>query len=110
MQPLGRNGPETSAPASARVGRRAGCYLNTGDSYNRSDGTYAYLYQLTGKPMLVDTSFGASRASDSWTTAGVTNLNQRIAEGVIAANVTSPPSDYQTRISTLEPQLSSTCR
>jgi hypothetical protein len=60
--------------------------------------------------MLVDTSFGASRASDSWTTAGVTNLNQRIAEGVIAANVTSPPSDYQTRISTLEPQLSSTCR
>jgi hypothetical protein len=40
----------------------------------------------------------------------VANLNQRIADGVIVANVTSPPSDYQTRISTLEPQLSSTCR
>jgi hypothetical protein len=65
---------------------------------------------LTGKQILVDPSFGASEANDSWTTAGASALNQRIAEGVIAASVTSPPSDYESRISSLASQLNSTCQ
>jgi hypothetical protein len=87
----------------------AGGYLNTGDAYGRVDGTYAYLRSLTGKNLLVDTSFGASQQADSWTNIGASTVNQRIAEGVIAVNVTSPPSDYQARITALAPSLSSTC-
>jgi hypothetical protein len=84
-------------------------YLNTGDAYGRIDGTYAYLRDLTGKKLLVDTSFGASQQSDSWTNIGAATLNQRISDGVIAVNVTAPPSDYQARITALAPSLVSTC-
>jgi hypothetical protein len=40
--------------------------------------------------------------------AGV--VNARIADGVVAVNVTSPPSDYAARIAALAPSLRSTCR
>jgi hypothetical protein len=46
---------------------------------------------------------------DSWTGIPVATLNQRIADGVVAVNVTEPPSDYQTRITNLGSQLSSVC-
>jgi hypothetical protein len=85
-------------------------YFNRGDAYGREDGTYAYLRRLTGKNLIVDTSFGASQQADSWTNIGASTLNRRIAEGVIAVNVTSPPPDYQSRIAALAPSLSSTCR
>lgn len=92
------------------MGNVPGGYLNTGDANNRMDGSYAYLFQLTKKTMLVDTSFGASQAADSWSNTPAQTLNQRITDGVIAANVTMPPNDYQNRITALEPQLSSVCR
>lgn len=92
------------------MGNVQGGYLNTTDSYNRSDGTYAYLYGLTGKNLLVDTSFGASQAEDTWTTTPVATLDQRIADGVIAVNVTTSPGPSSSTIGALEPQLSSTCR
>jgi len=92
------------------MGNVAGGYLNTGDSFNRPDGTYAYLHMLTGKNIVVDTSFGASAQGDTWTTTDVATLNQRIADGVIAANVTTPPANYQTAIGTLTPQLAATCK
>ena len=86
-------------------------YLNESDSYGCTDCTYAYLSERAGgKKILADTSFGASQASDSWTGIGAEILNQRIADGVIAANVTSPPGDYQSRIDGLASQLSSTCQ
>ena len=88
----------------------AGGYLNTGDSFNRPDGTYAYLHMLTGKNILVDTSFGATAQSDTWTTTDTATLNQRIQDGVIAAIVTTPPSNYQAAVAGLAPQLGSTCR
>jgi hypothetical protein len=65
---------------------------------------------LTGKNILVDTSFGASAQGDTWTTTDVATLNQRIADGVIAANVTTPPANYQTAIGTLSSQLAPTCK
>ena len=74
----------------------------TASSYNGATATYAYLHSLTGKTILVDTSAGASSAGDSWSTAGDTNLDSRISEGVIAANITgTPPSNLQSNITAL---------
>jgi hypothetical protein len=81
-----------------------------GESYNGRTARYGYLNQLTGKQIVVDTSFGASQADDSWTGIGATTLNQRIGDGVIAANVTQPPGDYQSRVDGLTGQLSSVCQ
>jgi hypothetical protein len=98
------------------MGDVAGGSFNDGDARNRSDGTYAYLRTLTGKKIVVDTSFGVTRMDDSWTAIPVATLNQRIADGVVAVNVTtagtSTLSDatYQSRIGALGPQLSSACQ
>ena len=80
------------------------------DMYNGTTARYSYLHQSTGKPVFVDTSFGVSQQADSWSNNTAAVLNDRIADGVIAANVTQPPSDYQTRITKLAPDLDSTCR
>jgi hypothetical protein len=98
------------------MGDVTGGYFNDGDARNRSDGTYTYLHTLTGKKIVVDTSFGTTRMDDSWTDIPVATLNQRIADGVVAANVTTAGSStlsdatYQSRIGTLGPQLSSVCQ
>jgi hypothetical protein len=74
----------------------------TASSYNGKTATYAYLHNLTGRTILVDTSAGASAAGDSWSTASVSDLNSRVSEGVIAANITgTPPTGLQTNIAKL---------
>jgi len=78
-------------------------------SYNGKTARYDYLHQLTGKRIFVDTSFGASQQADSWSNNAATILNERIAEGVSAVNVTQPPSDYRDRIDALAPELNGTC-
>jgi len=78
-------------------------------SYNGKTATYAYLHSLTGKYILVDTSAGASARGDSWSTTASADLNSRMTEGVIAANITgTPPNNLQTNISglTLNPLAS----
>ncbi len=55
--------------------------------YNHATAKYAYLKQLTGRSVLVDTSAGASAAADSWSSASVSDLDSRIAEGVIGVNI-----------------------
>ena len=60
----------------------------TSTTYNHATATYSYLHSSTGRPVLVDTSAGASAAGDSWSTASAADLNARISEGVIGANVT----------------------
>jgi len=71
-------------------------------SYNGRTATYAYLHSLTGKTILVDTSAGASAQGDSWSTASASDLNSRIAEGVVAANITgTPPTNLQSNINGL---------
>ncbi len=84
-------------------------YFNDGDAANRSEATYAFLHSTTGKPILVDTSFGVSNMNDTWSNASVATLNARIAEGVFAALVEPPPADYETRIGALGPMLASPC-
>jgi hypothetical protein len=93
------------------VGDNAG-FISAGNNakgYNGATARYDYLHELTGKRIFVDTSFGASQAADSWSGNTASTLNERIAEGVSAVNVTQPPSDYRARIDALGPQLQSTC-
>lgn len=77
--------------------------------YNAQTARYDYLSNYTSLGLFVDTSFGASQMNDSWSGLPASTLNARISEGVIAVNVTEPPADYQTRLSGLRPQLTSTC-
>lgn len=77
-----------------------------------SSETWAALHTLTGKPILVDESFGLSAAGDSWANQTAATINARIAGGVVAANITTAtPSYLQTNLTTtLAPStLSSTC-
>jgi hypothetical protein len=68
--------------------------------YNHATATYTYLHSLTGRTILSDTSAGASAASDSWSTASVADLDARISEGVIGANITGTmPANLQSNIS-----------
>jgi len=69
--------------------------------YNDDTARYAFLHSKTGKGILVDTSFGPSQQADSWSNQTAAALAQRASEGVIAVNVTSPPTDYQARLSSL---------
>jgi hypothetical protein len=78
-------------------------------SYNAKSGTYRYVHELTGKPIWVDTSFGLSQQSDSWTGVAASELNHRLDEGVFAVNVTMPASDYAARLAALRGALDPVC-
>jgi hypothetical protein len=80
----------------------------TATSYNGATATYAYLHRVTGRTMLVDTSFGLSANSDSWSNIGAAMVNARIADGVVAVNVTTSETGYQQNITSLG-TLSPTC-
>ena len=71
-------------------------------TYNAATAKYAYLYSLTGRTILVDTSAGASAAGDSWSTASLADIDARISEGVVAANLTgTAPTGLQGNIGKL---------
>jgi hypothetical protein len=46
---------------------------------------------------------------DSWSNTTAATINARIADGVIAANVTTVPSNYSSAVSSLAPSLSMVC-
>jgi hypothetical protein len=81
----------------------------TASSYNGKTCTYTYLHTLTGLKILVDESAGLSQAADTWSNQTAATINARIAEGVIGINVSGAPSNYQTNVQALAPQLNSTC-
>lgn len=81
----------------------------TASSYNGKTATYAYLHSLTGKKIFVDTSFGASAMGDTWSNSPASTIDARIADGVIAADVTTPPSNYSSAVNSLAPSLSTVC-
>jgi hypothetical protein len=96
------NPPDTSGQANqgGQAGDNSG-FLNAGadsSKYNAATARYQHLSDITGLGISVDTSFGASQASDSWSATSSDELSDRIAEGVIAVNVTQPPDDYQSRV------------
>ncbi len=78
----------------------------TSSTYNHATATYSYLHTLTQRPILVDTSAGASAAGDSWSTASAADLNARISEGVIAANITgTAPTGLESNVSRVKAGL-----
>jgi hypothetical protein len=77
--------------------------------YDGKTGTYSWLHTNTGRPILVDESAGASQAADTWSNQPAATLNSLIADGVVGINVSAAPSDYQSNVATVSPQLTSTC-
>jgi hypothetical protein len=85
------------------VGNNGG-FLNAdgnASAYNGATAKYSWLKSYTGKPIIVDTSAGASAAGDTWSSLSVADLNARVSEGVIAANITgsSPSSSNISKLS-----------
>jgi hypothetical protein len=78
-------------------------------SYNKDTATYKFVHEFTGRKIFVDTSFGLSGMADSWSGASAADLNARIADGVIAANVTMPASNYVATVKALQPMLNPIC-
>ena len=80
--------------------------------YNAATATYPYVHTLTGKTIAVDTSYGASAMSDSWSNQPAATLMNHISNGVIGINISSnPPSNYQSLISGLGTlRLPSSCQ
>ena len=101
--------------AMAALGTSYDMMWTTGKGTSANAGgseTWAALHTLTGKPILVDESFGLSAAGDSWANQTAATINARIAGGVVAANITTAtPSYLQTNLTTtLAPSaLGSTC-
>ena len=85
----------------------------TAGYYNAATATYPYVHTLTGKNIAVDTSYGASAMSDSWSNQPAATLMNHIMNGVIGVNISSnPPSNYQTLIQSvgsLKLPTSATC-
>jgi len=80
-------------------------------SYNGMTATYAYLHKLTNRTIWVDDSCGVSAMADTWSTSSASTLNGLIASGVIAfSHCSNLAANFQSAISALEPQLSSTCQ
>jgi hypothetical protein len=46
---------------------------------------------------------------DTWSNSPASTINARIADGVIAADVTTPPSNYSSAVGSLGPSLSMVC-
>jgi len=101
--------------AMAALGTSYDMIWTTGKGTSANAGgseTWAALHTLTGKPILVDESFGLSAAGDSWANQTAATINARIAGGVVAANITTAtPSYLQTNVTTtLAPAaLNTTC-
>jgi hypothetical protein len=74
-------------------------------SYNHATAKYSHIRALTGRSILVDTSFGLSAASDTWSGLSAAALNARISEGVLATNVIAMSEQFRSRVAALNPLL-----
>jgi len=83
---------------------------SAGTAKIRNDNTMTWggLFQVTGKPILADTGYGANGASAGHDTAwdSVTNINARIADGVTAIAQYNPSGSWSSTISGIRGQLS----
>jgi hypothetical protein len=70
--------------------------------------TWAGLFQVTGKPILADTGYGANGMSAGHDTAwdAVANINARIADGVTAIAQYNPSGSWSSTITGIRGQLS----
>jgi hypothetical protein len=69
--------------------------------------TWKEIHTVTGKPILADCGYGVAGASTghdpAWDSA--TNLNNRIADGVVGICQNSAPSNWNATLTALKPQL-----
>jgi hypothetical protein len=87
-------------------------FLNAAEdagAYNGTTATYSFLHTYTGKKILVDESAGMSQETDTWSNQSAATLNSLIEAGVIAVNVSGAPSNYQSNVTALGPELHKTC-
>jgi hypothetical protein len=72
--------------------------------------TWAGVHQVTGKPILADTGYGASGRPAGhdpvWDVPA--NVNARMLDGVMSITQYSPNATWQTTLEQIRPQLS-TC-
>jgi hypothetical protein len=75
---------------------------------SNNDMTWAGVHQVTGKPILADTGYGAAGSSAghdaNWDV--VANINARIADGVMSISQYNPNSNWGSTIQQIRPQLS----
>jgi hypothetical protein len=82
---------------------------NAGTAKIRSSNnmTWAGLHTVTGKPILADTGYGANGSSagpdPAWDLPS--NINARIADGVISISQYNPNPDWGTTIATIRPSI-----
>lgn len=86
-----------------------GTNANTTKIRSSNQMTWSGLSQVTGKPILADTGYGANGVSaghdPNWDSAA--NINARIADGVISIAQYNPNSSWGTTISGIRSQLAS---
>jgi hypothetical protein len=70
--------------------------------------TWSGVHQVTGKPILADTGYGANGGSAgpdaAWDVPA--NINARIADGVVSISQYNPSSSWGSTISGIRSQLS----
>ena len=85
-----------------------GTEANSSKIRNANPTTWSGLYNLTGKHIIADDGYGAGGNSighdASWD--AVSNLNARIADGVIAITQANPINNWGSTIAKIRPQLS----
>ena len=85
-----------------------GTNANTAKIRSSNNMTWAGLHQVTGKPILADTGYGANGISagpdPAWDVAA--NITARIADGVISIAQYNPSATWATTITSIRSQLS----
>jgi hypothetical protein len=77
-----------------------------------TDMTWAGVSGVTGKPILADTGYGAAGSSEGHDTVWdvPSNINARIADGVVGISQYNPNSNWGNTISQIRPQLNTPSR
>jgi hypothetical protein len=84
-----------------------GTNANTAKIRSSNGMTWAGLSQVTGKPILADTGYGAngSAAGEDALWNDAANINARVADGVVSISQYNPKSDWGSRIAAVRAQL-----
>jgi len=83
-------------------------FVNSGE-YNQATANYAWLSETTGRPIMAETSFAGSGQDDRWTSASASDIDARIAEGVIAVLINNPDPDFSSQLAALRPGVGPVC-
>jgi len=113
---VGSNGADNGADWYSHFDMSLFSFINTSGGSTQANATkirssnemtWAGVSKATGKPILADTGYGANGASagpdPNWDTAS--NINARIADGVVAISQYNPASNWGATIASVRSQL-----